>query len=137
MKFRGEYSFLSNFFVSAFQYKTYVFSTAEHAYQASKAIYEEEFHLIRLAKSPSEAKKMGKRIEIRKDWSSVKLKVMKQVLDEKFSNPELARKLIAVNIPIIEENEWGDTFWGVCNGKGENHLGKILSRIRQEKMIFN
>ena len=25
-----------------------------------------------------------------------------------------------------------DFFWGVCNGKGENHLGKILMKVRDE-----
>ena len=33
---------------------------------------------------------------------------------------------------LIEGNEWGDTFWGTCDGIGENHLGKILMRIRNE-----
>ena len=33
---------------------------------------------------------------------------------------------------IIEENYWGDTFWGVCRGKGQNHLGKILMKVRDE-----
>ena len=26
---------------------------------------------------------------------------------------------------LVEGNKWGDRFWGVCKGKGENHLGKI------------
>lgn len=31
---------------------------------------------------------------------------------------------------LIEGNNWGDTFWGVCNGRGENMLGKLLMEIR-------
>jgi predicted NAD-dependent protein-ADP-ribosyltransferase YbiA (DUF1768 family) len=33
---------------------------------------------------------------------------------------------------LIEGNWWGDVIWGVCNGKGENHLGKILMEVRKE-----
>lgn len=33
---------------------------------------------------------------------------------------------------IVEENSWRDTYWGVCKGVGENHLGKILMKIRDE-----
>lgn len=35
---------------------------------------------------------------------------------------------------------WIDTYWGICNGRGENKLGKILMEIRdvlreQESML--
>ena len=33
---------------------------------------------------------------------------------------------------IVEGNTWGDVFWGVCNGIGENHLGNILMDVRDE-----
>ena len=32
----------------------------------------------------------------------------------------------------IEGNTWNDTFWGVCNGQGQNWLGKILMLVRSE-----
>lgn len=39
---------------------------------------------------------------------------------------------------LIEGNHWGDTFWGVCNGVGQNNLGKLLMAIRSEnRMYFN
>jgi len=28
-------------------------------------------------------------------------------------------------------NHWGDRYWGVCDGKGENNLGKIQMGIRR------
>ncbi len=34
---------------------------------------------------------------------------------------------------IVERNTWNDTFWGVCKGKGENHLGILLMEIRDSK----
>jgi predicted NAD-dependent protein-ADP-ribosyltransferase YbiA (DUF1768 family) len=33
---------------------------------------------------------------------------------------------------LVEGNWWNDTFWGVCNGVGENNLGKLLMKIRAE-----
>lgn len=33
---------------------------------------------------------------------------------------------------LIEGNDWGDTFWGVDQGIGDNHLGKILMQVRTE-----
>jgi hypothetical protein len=36
---------------------------------------------------------------------------------------------------LIEENTWGDTFWGVCNGIGKNMLGIILMDVRRALTI--
>ena len=50
-------------------------------------------------------------------------------------NPELKRKLIATgDAVLVEENYWGDKFWGVCSktGEGENHLGIILMKTRED-----
>uniref|UniRef100_UPI00345E83CD NADAR domain-containing protein n=1 Tax=uncultured Duncaniella sp. TaxID=2768039 RepID=UPI00345E83CD len=48
-------------------------------------------------------------------------------------NPALAEKLIATgDAELVEGNYWHDTVWGVCDGVGENHLGKILMRVREE-----
>ena len=48
-------------------------------------------------------------------------------------NPELGKLLLGTkDEELIEGNDWDDTFWGVCNGVGENHLGKTLMKIRDE-----
>ena len=36
------------------------------------------------------------------------------------------------NAVLVEKNDWGDTFWGVCSGKGENYLGRLLMQVRKE-----
>lgn len=36
------------------------------------------------------------------------------------------------NRHLEECNTWNDRYWGTVNGKGENNLGKILMRIRDE-----
>ena len=38
------------------------------------------------------------------------------------------------SVMLEEGNTWHDTFWGVDakTGEGQNHLGKILMKIREE-----
>lgn len=59
---------------------------------------------------------------------------MYEIVLAKFTqNPELLDKLKATGDAIlIEGNYWHDTFWGVCEGKGKNYLGKIIMKIRAE-----
>ena len=33
---------------------------------------------------------------------------------------------------LIANNDWNETFWGVSQTRGTNHLGKILMKIRGE-----
>ena len=55
------------------------------------------------------------------------------VLEKFKQNPELKQKLLETgNQELIEGNTWNDTFWGVCNGQGQNWLGKILMLARSE-----
>ena len=84
--------------------------------------------------SGGQAKRLGKRVELRPDWEDVKIDIMRQVLKSKFTqNPELKAKLIATgDAELIEGNNWNDRFWGVCNGKGQNHLGRLLMELRAE-----
>lgn len=136
-EFRGEYRFLSNFHVVPVRYKKQVWPTSEHAFQAAKSTCEINAQHIKDAATPGQAKRRGRTLHpelMRKDWDEVKRDIMYDIVRRKFrQNPELM-KLLKATAPrqIIEGNTWGDTFWGVCNGKGENNLGKILMEIRDE-----
>ena len=59
---------------------------------------------------------------------------MYKLLQQKFSkNSILGKKLEATGQQdLVENNTWNDTFWGVCNGKGQNNLGKLLMQVRKE-----
>ena len=59
---------------------------------------------------------------------------MYEVCKAKFTqNDGLKHKLKDTGDAIlIEGNTWGDRIWGVCNGVGENRLGRILMQIRDE-----
>ena len=54
-------------------------------------------------------------------------------MKKRFQNAALNTLLQETQNKYLEEtNHWNDTFWGVCNGIGENMLGKILMEIRKE-----
>lgn len=58
---------------------------------------------------------------------------MSQLIFQKFlTDLQLRQKLLDTKDAYLEEtNNWNDTFWGVCNGEGENNLGKILMATRE------
>lgn len=130
--FKGELRWLSNFWPAEVMLDGLVYPTVEHAYVAAKTTNDVERFVIQTTPSPGEVKRLGRQLNIREDWDSIKLQVMEDLLWQKFQHSELKAKLLATgDIPIVEINTWNDTFWGQCNGKGTNHLGKLLMKIRE------
>lgn len=133
--FQGEWRFLSNFWLCPVNIENVFYSSVEHAYQAMKTINPVERQKIYLATSPAEAKQLGKMVTIRPGWNdNLKIEYMDYLIWDKFSNsPELGNKLLSTgDMELIEGNTWGDKFWGVCDGIGHNHLGKILMKVRSQ-----
>lgn len=129
--FRGKYFFLSNFYPSPVEHLGKVFPTVEHAYQASKHIDPVWQEQVRCAPSPGKAKRLGRDVKLRANWEENKLNVMTRLVRKKFKDPALRVLLLETGSQeLIETNYWNDTFWGVCNGVGSNHLGNILMRRR-------
>ena len=131
--FTGEFRFLSNFFPIAVEYETIRYPTAEHAFQAAKTVDRALRERIRVCPTASAAKRSGRSLVLRPDWEQVKLTVMAQILRAKFRHPVLQAQLLRTHPrPLVEVNTWGDRFWGVCHGTGENHLGQLLMALRHE-----
>lgn len=132
-RFTDEFQFLSNFHPARVVYEGIEYPSTEHAYQAAKTDDQQE-RLEFVELTAAEAKKKGKEVIVRRDWNDIKIGVMEELVRDKFTrHPHLALKLMATeDLEIVEGNTWGDTFWGVCNGKGHNHLGRILMKIRKE-----
>jgi len=130
--FFGEYRFLSNFWPCEIEYQGQKYRSVEHAYQAAKTlIWEERQFFLESKVKASDAKQLGKLVTLREDWDQVKRGIMFELVLQKFQNPSLKEKLLAIDGQIIEGNNWGDTYWGECPlGNGENNLGKILMAIR-------
>jgi ribA/ribD-fused uncharacterized protein len=130
--FRGEWTFLSNFYPSPVYYRTVLYPTVEHAYQAAKTLSLVDRERIRLARTPGEAKRLGRRVKVRPGWALMQVDVMRHLLEQKFTDyPTLRKALLSTgDAPLVEGNAWGDRFWGVCAGQGENHLGRLIMAIR-------
>ena len=128
--FFDEYRYLSNFQSSEVILDGITYPTVENAYQAAKTLDLEERKPFVLF-TPVEAKKAGMKVKLREDWEQVKLLVMEDLVRQKFSKDPLKDRLLSTGSEYLEEtNWWKDTYWGVCNGVGENILGQILMRVR-------
>ncbi len=129
--FFGPTRWLSNFWPSPIVYREHRFSTVEEAYQWEKCSTAEGKHAVMYSRSPGSAKHVAKSFPKRWDWDEVKLGVMAELLRLKFMIPDLREKLLATgDEDLIEGNTWGDTYWGVCRGIGQNHLGILLMELR-------
>ena len=134
-EFQGRYRFLSNFWPALLTLDGKEYPSVEHAYQAAKTFdIETRERFANIMLKAGDAKRMGRRVNIRPEWESVKVIVMHSLLREKFKCADLREKLLATgDAELIEGNHWGDTFWGQCPiGMGDNHLGRLLMQVREE-----
>lgn len=140
LSFRDRHFFLSNFYPQPITYHNLTYPTSEHAYQAEKTDVQTMREEIRLAATPGQAKRIGQKAILRPNWEQMRLRVMEDILRVKFAPDTSCAHLLVMTYPkdLIEGNYWGDRYWGmVQNGKtylweGENNLGKILMRIRED-----
>ena len=132
-RFVGKHEFLSNFYPSVVEmFDGQIYPTAEHAFQAHKTHDLGLRYDISQMSTANAAKKAGRRLVLRDDWEDIKLSIMEGILFKKFTqNLDLRESLLATDgAELIEGNTWGDKFWGVCEGKGYNHLGMLLMKLR-------
>lgn len=137
-KFDGTaFHFLSNFYAAPVVYEGMEYPTSEHAYQAAKTLDIIQRQNVADQPTPALAKRYGKAVSMRPNWDEIKVRVMCEIVDAKFTqNPKLAEMLLATeDAELVEGNTWGDTYWGVCDGVGENWLGKILMGVRENLNI--
>lgn len=128
--FFGDYRWLSNYHLVDIEYDGLIYPSTEHAYQAAKFLTNREDFL---ELSCLDARLKGQSNKPRDNWNCMKYSVMFEVILYKFKhNTDLKNKLLETGSKYLEEtNHWNDTYYGVCNGIGENNLGKILMKIRE------
>jgi ribA/ribD-fused uncharacterized protein len=130
LEFQGKYRWLSNFWPTQVVLDGQIFPSVENAYQAAKTnpLQRAQFRYC----TAWQAKRLGRTVEIRADWEQEKVPTMRALLAQKFSQgSELGEKLKETgDCQIIEGNYWGDVFWGVCKGRGQNWLGKLIMEQR-------
>jgi ribA/ribD-fused uncharacterized protein len=138
--FSGDLAFLSNFDPTRFHVPALGcdVATAEHAFNALKTVVSSERARVLAAGTPSEAKRLGRRVTLRDGWDTgVRVQAMQRVLVAKFAIPDLRVRLQATgDLRLVETNHWHDAFWGRCfcpthaETPGTNMLGELLMAIR-------
>ena len=133
------YGCFSNFSLHPIQLEGTVWSTVEHYYQAQKFVGTENEGLIitiQNAETPMEAATIGRdrTLKLRCDWEQVKTQVMWQgVLTKFLTHTDIQKILLDTGDELIVEDSPIDYYWGCGREKtGQNHLGKILMKVRQE-----
>lgn len=144
-EFRGEYAFLSNFYEGRFTWRGVEFPTGEHAFSYAKGFFapsytgaeqQAYFDAVLNSPTPSKAKYQGRSVPLNvSEWDKRKVQYMREIVHARFaedlSGQALAGRLINTGaMMLVEGNNWGDTFWGRCEGKGFNTLGVILMEER-------
>lgn len=132
-RFKDQYSWLSNMHeFDGFVYGNLHFTSTESFYQAMKTMNPTDRKRISQMNGYN-AKREGKKIQLRDDWEEVKDDVMLFALRLKFKNAKLRKKLLDTGDSLlIEGNFHGDHYWGVCKGLGLNKLGLFIMQVREE-----
>lgn len=133
--FRDKYWFLSNFYPCKISYSDCTFNNSEAAFQAMKCPERKhEFENL----EPNKAKSLGRKIQLRSDWETVKDKIMEEIVYAKFTqNANLGKLLIDTKDAELVEGttNWNDKYWGKVENSdgtwtGKNQLGITLMNVR-------
>lgn len=149
--FYGKYAFLANEYECEefFSYEDNKWLTASAAYNAMKYVGDNKKQIRNIFSKLSVIEttiliNSMKHTDIDELSDDVKLQIMESILRAKFSIKSLKHKLIQTNgEQIIYKNDICDNFWGQCecekcqneHTQGENHLGKLLEKIRKSISI--
>lgn len=133
---QGEYDYLSN----AHRARVYLpgdsnhYPSVEHAFQASKTDDLATRQAIRAASSAKDAKVAARGIQISDAWRAASGRIMEALVRDKFRRHDKYREqLLSTGRQLLAFlNDHNDRVWGVCNGKGENKLGLLLTQIRDD-----
>lgn len=127
-----------NFSSFKVEWNGYLFSSVEEAYQAASFMGSDEELVEKIKKSHSadEAQRISyaNRDKRREDWDDVKISIMEELLRLKIKqNPYVKKKLLQTEDYMIVEDSPKDDFWGWGpNRNGQNNLGKLWMKLREE-----
>jgi predicted NAD-dependent protein-ADP-ribosyltransferase YbiA (DUF1768 family) len=108
--FSGNYRFLSNFWPAKVVFDGVEYPSVENAYQAANTLNLEDRVFFQTA-TPGQAKRKSHKLVVRTDWVDVKLSIMEDLVEQKFSDALLLEKLKSTgNRQLVEGNTWHDNF---------------------------
>lgn len=140
--YEQDFYVLSNFSAFCIHWRGKPFFTSEHAYHWSRFDLPEGRGIllqdcVQRAASAHDAFKFAQdnKSKQRKDWDTIKVDVMRDILREKAAQHEyVARKLEATGDRELVEDSWRDDFWGWGEHRnGRNMLGKLWMEVRAER----
>lgn len=141
---------MSQWWLSSFVFENIIYKTAEHWMMAKKAELFDDVEVLQrilVAKSPAEAKKLGREVRGYNEaiWREKRFEVVKQGNLLKFGqNEELKTYLINTGSRVLVEASPEDPVWGIGmpsdhrdasspeKWKGQNLLGFALMEVRDE-----
>ena len=133
-----EFYTFDNFSSFKVEWNGYLFASVEEAYQAASFMGSDEELVEKIKKSHSadEAQRIAyaNRDKRREDWDDVKISIMEELLRLKIEqNPYVKKKLLQTEDYMIVEDSPKDDFWGWGpNRNGQNNLGKLWMKLREE-----
>jgi len=140
----------SQWWLSSFEVDNVTYKTAEHWMMAKKAeLFKDHAVLEKIlqAKSPAEAKKLGRQVMNYHEnlWLAARFEIVKEGNNHKFSqNPELKTFLLNTKNRVLVEASPVDAIWGIGMAgdhkdvmnpekwRGLNLLGFALMEVRDE-----
>ena len=140
----------SQWWLSSFEVDKVIYKTAEHWMMAKKAeLFKDHAVLEKIlqAKSPAEAKKLGRQVMNYHEnlWLAARFEIVKEGNNHKFNqNPELKTFLLNTKNRVLVEASPVDAIWGIGMAgdhkdvmnpekwRGLNLLGFALMEVRDE-----
>lgn len=143
--FTGDLAFLSNFHMHTFEVPALgeLVWSAEHGFNAFKTLDPAQRRAVLDARSPAQAKRVGRSVTLRPGWDcGGRVRAMQTVLVAKFAVLDLRDMLVATgDTALVETNRHHDNFWGDClcgrfrcAGPGVNMLGELLMALRAKHL---
>ena len=142
-----EYGCFSNWYKCTFVYNGITYTSSEQYMMHQKALLFRDFEIAEKILKESDQltiKRLGREVKNYNDlgWKSKREEIMFKGLCEKFKqNEDLLEILLGTGNAIIAEAAPRDVIWGTGKGmqckdpslwRGQNLLGKILMRVRDE-----
>ena len=135
--FRGPYRFLANDSWCKVIFDGVEYPSVTHAFQSAQTLDKNKREEIRKTLRFKNVRRIGAVAPTRFDWSKIQLAVLEDLLRQKFAQPKFRKVLLDTkDYKLINGDHRGETFYGmIYTGNkwlGENHLGKLLMKIREE-----
>ena len=146
----GENGYLSNWYLSDFQYAGRKYHSMEQYMMFQKALTFGDLEIadrIMASQSLPEIKKLGRSVAHYNDvlWKTIRVQIMRRGIRAKFQqNPELLYNLMSTGSALLAECATRDLVWGIGldiddsrsndpkEWKGRNLLGRTLMRVRED-----